>query len=128
MAFKDPAERALLRFEARRYATRCNNQEGMIERADTLREVCRLTQMPVPATLMEVSEALDARRRLILIAEQRAKALITHQIAAWAKADEQRRSKLQVSMMGDWTNLTGHMGHLRTWAKRQFTLAQQLEP
>ncbi|CAB1369830.1 hypothetical protein [Denitratisoma oestradiolicum] len=127
MAFKDPAERALLRFEARRYANRCGNQEGMIERADTLREVCRLTNMPIPATLMEVSEALDARRRLILIAEQRAKTLITDQIAAWSKADEQRRGKLQVTMIDDWTNLTGHMGHLRTWAQRQFMLAQQLE-
>lgn len=127
MAFKDPAERSLQRFEARRYASRCGNQEGMMERADTLREVCRLTHMPIPATLMEVSEALDARRHLILVAEQRAKALIADQIAAWAKADELRQGKLQVSMLDDWTNLTGPMGHLRTWAHRQFTLAQQLE-
>lgn len=127
MAFKDPAEQALQRFEARRYANRCSNQEGMMERADTLREICRLTHMPIPSNLMEVSEAQDARRRLVLIAEQRAKALITNQIAAWAKADEQRRGKLQISMIDDWTNLTGHMGHLRTWAQRQFTLAQQLE-
>lgn len=127
MSSRDPADQALLRFEARRYANRCSNQEAMIERADTLREISRLTYLPIPSSLMEANDAQEAHRRLVVLAEQRAKTVIADQIAAWVKADKDQREKLRLRITDDWNSLTGHLGHLRTWAQRQFTLAQRLD-
>ncbi|HQR03776.1 MAG: hypothetical protein JSR19_05990 [Proteobacteria bacterium] len=128
MPSRDSADRTVLRLETRRFFTRCENQMSMIERADTLREISRLAHLPVPASLYDVLEARDIHRRLQLSAEQRARQLINDQIAAWLRAEQERRAKLRGQMLEDWSNLTGPLGHLRTWAQRQLTTAEQNLP
>ncbi|HEY6897184.1 MAG TPA: hypothetical protein VI279_07975 [Rhodocyclaceae bacterium] len=125
MAYNDPAQRSVMRFETRRYASRCEEQARNIERADTLREVARLSTVHLPSNLQGAEEAREAQRRLLIAAEQKAKDLVAEHIAAWIKAEPERRDKLRSQMNDDWANLSGPLGHLRTWAQRQFTAAEQ---
>lgn len=125
MARSDPADRALLRLETRRFASRCETQEHTITRADTLREVSRLATINLPPNLYDSNEARDAQRRVLLMAEDKAKELIKQQIDNCLRAEPDHRDKLRSHMDEDWRNLTGPLGHLRTWAARQFTIAEQ---
>jgi hypothetical protein len=97
----------------------------MIERADSLREICRLAFTTIPSSLYTVMEARDAQRRITQTAEDRAKAVINEQIAAWLKAEPEYREKHRAAMTDDWAGLTGALGHLRTWAQRQLNVAEQ---
>lgn len=97
----------------------------MIQRADTLREVSRLANFMLPSALYVVTEARNAQRRVIDTAVDRAKELINEQIEVWSKAEPEYRGKHRAAMYEDWTHLTGNLGHLRTWAQRQFTTAEQ---
>lgn len=97
----------------------------MIERADSLREVSRLTGIAVPSSLYTAMEARDAQRRVVQAAEDRAKALINEQIDAWLKAEPEYRGKHRANMIDEWAGLTGGLGHLRTWAQRQLNTAEQ---
>lgn len=125
MARADPAEQALIRLELRRYTTRCESQERMIERADSLRELSRLAGLSVPSRLFSELPALDAQRKVALAAENRAKTLIGEHINAWLKAEPEFREKHRIRMDDEWASLTGHLGHLRPWALRQLTIAEQ---
>lgn len=125
MARPDPAEQALLRLELRRYATRCDSQERMIERADSLREVVRLASLSIPSSLYSEMPARDAQRKVLQAAENRAKTLIKEHIDAWLKAEPEFREKHRARMDDEWTSLTGVLGHLRPWAVRQLTTADQ---
>ena len=58
----------------------------MIERADSLREVSRLSLITLPSSLYAVTEANDAQRRAVQAADDRAKALINDRIDRWLKA------------------------------------------
>jgi len=125
MAMHDPAEKSLIRMELRRFASRCENQEGLVQRADTLRELARLATIPLPYKLAEQHEAKDLQRHLLLAAEARARDLIQERIDAYMRADPDHREKIKTQMFEDWTNLTGHLGHLRPWAKTRFDQAEQ---
>lgn len=125
MAMHDPAEKALIRMELRRFAANCDNQEGLIQRADTLRELARLANIPLPYKLAEQHEAKDLQRHLRLAAETRARDLIQERIDACMRADPDHREKLKSQMFEDWNNLTGQLGHLRPWAKIRFDQAEQ---
>jgi hypothetical protein len=127
MAHFDPADRALQRLAARRFAARCEAHEYTITRADTLREVSRLATIAVPANLYDSNEARDAQRHVLLMAEERARDIIKQQIDNCLRADPDHRTKLRSQMDEDWRNLTGTLGHLRTWAQRQLAIAEQQE-
>ena len=125
MSRGDPADLALLRLELRRYTTRCDSQQRMIERADSLREVSRLSSTTVPSSLYTTMEARDAQRHVVQAAEDRAKALINDQIGGWLKAEPEYREKHRANMFEEWSGMSGTLGHLRTWAQRQFNTAEQ---
>jgi hypothetical protein len=125
MASNDPADKALLRMEVRRFVGRCENNEGLVQRADSLRELARQAAMTLPYKIAGEYEARDAQRRLVLLAEDRAKELIGNQIANLYKLDEDHRQGFKGKMIEDWANLTGPLGHLRTWAKAKLNVAEQ---
>ena len=112
--------------EERRFVSRCELQISSIERADTLREVSRLaTSITLPYSLGADEVARDALRLLQMRAESRARELIEEQLHQFTRADESLREKLKRAMLDAWTNLTGPLGHLRTWAQSKLTAAEQ---
>lgn len=125
MARADPAEHALIRLELRRFASRCDTQEGLIRRADTLREVARLASIVVPYKLTNEFEARDHQRRVTQTAEERARELIVAQVDLFARAEGEFREKLRLKMRDDWMSLTGALGHLRNWANNRLQIAEQ---
>lgn len=126
MAFRDPVDKNLLRMEARRFAARCDGQISLIERADTLREVSRLaTLITLPFSLTEDDSARDVLRLMQTRAEDRSRELILEQIHNFVRAEDNQREKLKRSMLDAWTNLTGPLGHLRTWAQNKLLAAEQ---
>jgi len=125
MSRADPAEQALIRLELRRFVTRCDMQEGLIRRADTLREVARLMSMPIPYKLTNEFEARDLQRKVTQLAEQRARELVAEQISVFMRGEAGFREKMRSKMRDDWANLTGPLGHLRTWAQNQLNVAEQ---
>jgi len=126
MALRDPVDKNLLRMEGRRFATRCETQVSSLERADTLREVSRLaTSMTLPYSISEDYTARDALRVVQMRAEDRARELIEEQIQYFARAEENLREKKKRAMLDSWANLTGPLGHLRTWAQSKLTAAEQ---
>lgn len=125
MSRADPTEQALIRLEMRRFAARCDQQEGLIQRADTLREVSRLTSVPIPYRLANEIESRDYRRRVALAAEQRAKEIIDEQLSVFSRAEEVYREKQRGKMREDWANLTGELAHLRNWAQNKLNIAEQ---
>lgn len=125
MVFRDPIDRNLLRLESRRYVTRCDTQVALIQRADTLREVSRLANIALPYSLTEDQTARDAQRLVVNTAEDRARELISEQIAIFVKAEPIARSKLKSAMVDTWANLTGPLGHLRPWALSRLANAEQ---
>jgi len=125
MAFIDPAERALIRMEVRRFVARCESNEGLVQRADSLRELARLAATTIPYKVANEPETRDAHRRLLLAAEDKAKELVLHQITGFAKADADHRVGIKSKMFDDWGNLTGALAHLRTWANAKLSAAEQ---
>ncbi len=126
MALRDPSDKVLLRMEARRFAGRCDAQVSLIERADTLREVSRLvTLINLPYSIAEEDTARDALRVMRMRAEDRARELIQEQIQNFLRAEENQRDKQKRAMIDAWTNLTGPLGHLRTWAQNKLNAAGQ---
>ena len=126
MALRDPVDKNLLRMEGRRFAARCEAQVSSLERADTLREVSRLaTSITLPYPIAEDYAARDALRLVRLRAEDRARELIQEQIQNFARAEENLREKQKRTMLDAWANLTGPLGHLRTWAQSKLTAAEQ---
>lgn len=125
MARADPTGQTLIRLELRRFASRCDTQEGLIRRADTLREVARLANVPIPYKLATVYEARDYQRRVLIAAEDRARELIAEQIEAFRRGEEDFREKQRLKMREDWANLTGPLSHLRAWANNQLQVAEQ---
>lgn len=125
MGYNDPAEKALIRLEVRRFASRCDGNQGLLQRADSLREVARLASLSIPFRVADEYEARDALRRLVQTAEDRAKEVITDQIAAMLRAEEGQQRSLKNRMTDDWSNLTGVLGHLRRWAALKLAAADQ---
>ena len=126
MALRDPTDKNLLRMESRRFVTRCEAQVSSVERADSLREVSRLaTSITLPYSISEAYEARDALRLVQTRAEDRARELIQEQLQHYARADENQREKLRRAMQDAWANLTGPLGHLRTWAQSKLVAAEQ---
>ena len=119
MARIDPAEQALIRLELRRFSSRCDLQEGQLRRADSLREVARLSSIALPYKLSGEYEARDLQRRVAMSAEDRARELIAEQIMQFARAEDDFREKLQSKMRDEWANLTGPLSHLRAWANNK---------
>lgn len=125
MTRADPAEQALIRLELRRFVSRCDMQEGLLQRADTLREVARLMSLSIPYKLASEYEARDLQRRVLQMAEQRARELINEQIEVFLRGEPNFREKVRGKMRDDWTNLTGPLAHLRTWARSRLNVAEQ---
>lgn len=126
MALRDPVDKNLLRMEGRRFAARCEAQVSSIERADTLREVSRLaTLIVLPYVLAEDYNARDALRLVETRAQDRARELIQDQIQNFARAEENQREKQKRAMLDAWSNLTGPLSHLRTWAQSRLAVAEQ---
>ena len=129
MAIHDPADQARTRLEVRRFVARCETQTSLIERADTLREISRLaTLLTVPYLITDNYAAVDAVRMVQLRAEDKARELITEDIQHFIRGDEHLRGKLKRAMFDSWTNLTGPLGHLRTWAQSKLTAAELQNP
>ncbi len=126
MALRDPADKNLLRMEGRRFAARCDTQVSSIERADTLREVARLaTSLTLPFSISEDYTARDALRLVQTRAEDRARELIQEQLQNYVRAEEILREKQRRAILDSWANLTGPLGHLRTWAQSKLIAAEQ---
>ena len=126
MALRDPADKNLRRMEVRRFAARCETQVASIERADTLREVSRLaTSLTMPYSITDDYNARDALRLVQLRAEDRARELIQEQIQNFVRAEEVQREKQRRFMLDAWTNLTGPLASLRTWAQSKLIAADQ---
>lgn len=126
MAFHDPVDKNMLRMEARRFAARCDGQISLIERADTLREVSRLaTLVALPFALTDDDTARDSLRLVHMRAEDRARELILEQLQNYARAEENQHQKLRRAMLDTWTNLTGPIGHLRTWAQNKLQATER---
>ena len=123
--FNDPAEKALVRLEVRRFISRCENNEGLVQRADSLRELARLGGVTIPYKITNEVEARNAQRTLLLQVEDRAKELLLEQIAACMKSPDEQRAGLKNKMVEDWANLTGGLSHLRSWAKSKLNQAEQ---
>ncbi|MDP1610058.1 MAG: hypothetical protein Q8M11_03300 [Sulfuritalea sp.] len=129
MAIHDPADQARTRLEVRRFVARCETQISLIERADTLREVSRLaTLISVPHLVADHPNAVDALRMMQMRAEDKARELITEDIQHFIRGNEHLRGKLKRAMFDAWTNLTGPLGHLRTWAQSKLTAAELQNP
>lgn len=125
MARGDPVEQAMIRLEVRRFATRCDTQEGQIRRADTLREVARLANLPLPYRIAGELESRDLQRRVMQVAEQRAREIIQEQIDGYLRVEREYRDKWKAKLTEDWANLTGPLGHLRAWAQNKLNVAEQ---
>lgn len=126
MALRDPVDKNMLRMEARRFTARCEAAVSSIERADNLREVSRMaTSVHLPYTLSADDGSRDSLRLLQTRAEGRARELIQEQLHNLARADESQREKHRRTMLDAWTNLTGPLGHLRTWAQSKLLAAEQ---
>ena len=125
MAFIDPAERALIRMEIRRFVARCESNEGLVQRGDSLREMARLAATVIPYKVANEPEARDAQRRLALAAEDRAKELILLQISGFVRAEAELRPQIKSKMFDDWGNLSGALAHLRSWANGKLSAAEQ---
>jgi hypothetical protein len=126
MALRDPVDKNMLRMEGRRFAARCEAQISSIERADTLREVSRLaTSITLPYAISDDYTARDALRLVQMRAEDRARELVQEQIQNFARAEEVHREKQKRAMVDSWANLTGPLGHLRTWAQSRLMAAEQ---
>ena len=125
MARADPVEQAMIRMELRRFAGRCDTQEGLIRRADTLREVARLVSIAIPYKLANEYDARDIQRRVVSTAEERARELIAEQVELFKRTDGDFKDKQRGKMREDWANLTGQLAHLRNWANNKLTVAEQ---
>jgi len=126
MALRDPVDKNLMRMEGRRFALRCETQIFSIERADTLREISRLaSSITLPYSVTEDYAAREALRMVQMRAEDRARELIEEQIQIFARAEEHYRAKQKRAMLDAWTNLTGPLGHLRTWAQNKLAAVEQ---
>ena len=126
MALRDPVDKNMLRMEARRFVARCEAQVSSIERADTLREVSRLTtSIMLPYSLTADDLSRDSLRLVQTRAEDRARELVQEQLQNLARADENQRAKHRRAMLDAWANLTGPLGHLRTWAQSKLMAAEQ---
>jgi hypothetical protein len=123
MAIRDTADRSMLRMQVQRYVTRCEGQASQIQRADSLREISRLASMPLSYPLSDEPQARDAQRQLQTQAEDRAREIIIDQIKAYERAEESAQSSLLHNMNEAWSNLTGPLGHLRTWATKKLAAA-----
>jgi ADP-dependent phosphofructokinase/glucokinase len=125
---RDPIDRNLLRLEGRRFTTKCEAQVASIRRADTMREVARMSSMPVPPSLYEEYTARDAAREVLTAAEDRVRELVHEQIQGWLRAEPIAQDKIKKSLLDSWANLTGSVGHLRPWALAKLAAAEQSRP
>ena len=125
MARGDPAEKAALLLEARRFANRCDMQIALIQRADALRELTRLSGIALPYALAEDFGSRDAQRRVAIMAEDRAKEIIEWQIEQYQRAEQDRKEILERKMLEEWSNLTGPLSHLRHLAQSKLLASQQ---
>src|SRR5512135_849894 len=107
MARGDPTDNALIKLELRRFAGRCDGQEGLIRRADSLREISRLAALSAPYRIAGELETRDILRRVSLAAEERAREIIQEQIDGYLRAEPDYRQKFKGKMHDDWANLTG---------------------
>ena len=121
----DPVDQAVLRLESRRFLGRCEMQEALIHRADTLRELGRLALIPLPYKLAEDPFSRDGQRRVALAAENRAREIIQEQIERYMRAESDQAERQKHVLEEDWNNLTGALGHLRTWAHGRLLIAEQ---
>ncbi|MDO8789346.1 MAG: hypothetical protein Q7J42_14840 [Sulfuritalea sp.] len=129
MAIHDPADKARIRMEVRRFVARCETQVSLIERADSMRELSRLaTLIALPYLITTEYAAQDALRMMQVRAEERARELIADDIQNFVRGDEHLRGKLKRSMFDAWTNLTGPLSHLRPWAQSKLAAAELQNP
>lgn len=128
MASRDPIDRNLIRMELRRFTTRCEAQEGTIQRADTLREISRLATIPMPFTLSEETGALDARRQLRRVAEDRAREVLEGMFDQLIKAEPHARHRIRHALDEEFMQLTGPLNELRVWAQARRLAVEQTMP
>lgn len=126
MARNDPVERNMIRMELRRFQTRCEAQEGSIQRADSVREIARLANIAIPFMLSEEVEALDARKQVRRTGEQRARDLMEELFDRLIKAEPNARDKIRRAINEEFAQLNGPLNSLRTWAQSRQTTVEQL--
>lgn len=126
MALRDPAEKNLLRMEARRFASRCDAQIATIERADNLREIARLVgSIHLTYPLSEEASARDALRLVQVRAEDRARELIVQQLKNYQNVEAYLRDAWRRTLLESWRNLTGPLAHLHPWAMSRLAIIEQ---
>jgi len=126
MARADPTEHALLKLELRRFSARCDDQRAMIERADSIREIVRLANIPIPYRLATDYVARDQQRRVQIVAEERIRDLVRQMIDSHQRADEvEFKMKVRKQFQEELNSLSGPHAHLRTWAINQWLIAEQ---
>lgn len=125
MALRDPADRRLLQFAERRYRARCDSDARMLVRADSMREINRIANQPLPPELFNSEYAIDIRQQLVAVAEERVRDRVHEQLAAWIKAEPEFRDKLRAHFDADWTNLNGALAPMRVWAVTRLQAVQQ---
>jgi hypothetical protein len=128
MSGKDPIDRSLRRMEMRRFLTRCEAQEGTIQRADTLHEVARLATIAVPFPLTEDTDAMDARRHVKKIAEERARELFENLLDHLIKAEPFAQEKMLNTIGEEILQFGGGLSALRTWAYARLAAVEQTLP
>jgi hypothetical protein len=126
MAQHDPVNRSMLRMEVRRFQTRCEAQEGSIQRADSIREVAALAKISIPFPLTEEPEALDARAQIWRTADEKARELMEELLGRFLKAEPILRDKIKRQIQDEMLQLTGPLNGLRTWAQGKLTAAEQM--
>lgn len=113
---RDPVDYNMQRMELRRFQSRCEAQMGTIQRADSLRAVSRLANMPVPFPLTESTDAIDARNEVRRYAEERARELINEFLERLSKVEPMMREKIRRMIDEEFLQLTGPLTNLRVWA------------
>jgi len=126
MSMRDPINRNMARMQERRFAARCQAQIFSIERADTLRELSRLSgAISIPYAIPDDVLARDALRDVRTHAEDRARDLIRMQLKDYLRAEDALRAKIKRRIQESWMDLTGPLGPLRSWAQNKLLLADQ---
>lgn len=126
MARPDPTEHALLKLELRRFCARCADQHAMIERADSMREIARLANIPIPYRLATDYAARDQQKRVQQAAEDRIRDLVRQMIDSYQRSEEgEFKLKVAKQFQEEINHLVGPLAPLRAWANNRWTQAEQ---
>ena len=121
---RDPLNRNLVRLESRRFLAKCEAQIALIRTVEHVRDVVRLATLSLPYLLGDDSSAREAQREMLVVADERARELISRHVDHYSRAEPMVRVKYKRQVMDCLTELTGPLAHLRSWAQTKLTNAE----